>query len=41
MKCDIILKDLRDHFIETNEDLDENQLKWINKILKHPCKFHN
>lgn len=41
MKCNIILKDLRNHFIETNEDLDENQLKWINKILKHPCKYHN
>lgn len=41
MKCNIILKDLRDHFIETNEDLDENQLKWINKILKHPCKYNN
>lgn len=41
MKCNIILKDLRDHFIETNEDLDENQLKWINKILKHPCKNYN
>lgn len=41
MKCNIILKYLRDHFIETNEDLDENQLKWINKILKHPCKWYN
>lgn len=41
MKCNVILKDLRDHFIETNEDLDENQLNWINKILKHPCKNHN
>lgn len=41
MKCNVILKDLRDHFIETNEDLDKNQLKWINKILKHPCKNYN
>jgi len=39
MKCNIILKDLKDHFIEDDSDVPEGfRFDKVNEILKHPCK---
>ena len=39
MKCNIILKDLKDHFIEEDCDVPEDfRFDKVNEILKHPCK---
>lgn len=37
IKCNIILKDLEEHFYNEDDELDEKQLEEINKILRYPC----
>lgn len=39
LRCSVILADLRNHNLNENDDLDETQLKEINRILKIPYKY--